>query len=81
MKLILSVISFAGADVKGSNKITLNQEGASLGRKDDNALVLPDTKRYVSGHHALIEYRSPHYFIIDILNAMTSLGMNMLFKT
>jgi type VI secretion system protein len=65
MKLTLSVISFAGADVKGSNKITLSQEGASLGRKNDNALVLPDPKRYVSGHHALIEYISPHYFIKD----------------
>jgi len=65
MKLTLSVISFTGADVKGSKKITLNREGASLGRKEDNALVLPDPKRYVSGHHALIEYRSPNYFIKD----------------
>jgi type VI secretion system protein len=65
MKLVLSVISFTGADVKGSKTITLNREGASLGRKDDNALVLPDPKRYVSGHHALIEYRSPNYFIKD----------------
>ncbi len=65
MKLTLSVISFAGADVKDSQKITLNREGASLGRKEDNALVLPDPKKYVSGHHALIEYRSPDYFIKD----------------
>ncbi len=65
MKLTLSVISFARADVKGSNKITLYQEGASLGRKEDNRLVLPDPKRYVSGHHALIEYRAPDYFIKD----------------
>lgn len=65
MKLTLSVISFAGADVKGSKRLTLNGEGASIGRKDDNALVLPDPHRYVSGHHALIEYRSPDYFIKD----------------
>ncbi|MDD5461303.1 MAG: type VI secretion system-associated FHA domain protein TagH [Methylococcales bacterium] len=65
MKLTLSVLSFAGADIYGSKKITLNREGASLGRKEDNALVLPDPKRYVSGHHALIEYRSPDYFIKD----------------
>ena len=65
MKLSLSVISFAGADVKGSKKLTLNGESASIGRKDDNALVLPDPHRYVSGHHALIEYRSPDYFIKD----------------
>ena len=65
MKLTLSVISFAGADVKGSKKITLNREGASLGRKENNTLVLPDAKRYVSGHHALIEYSHPDYFIKD----------------
>jgi type VI secretion system protein len=65
MKLTLSVISFAGADAKGSKKITLNREGASLGRNEDNSLVLPDPKRYVSGHHASIEYRSPNYFIKD----------------
>ena len=81
MKLTLSVISFTGADVKGSKKITLNREGASLGRKEDNALVLHDPKRYVSGHHALIEYRSPNYFIKDtsangvlINNSKTTLG-------
>ena len=65
MKLTLSVISFAGADSKGSKKLTLNGEGASIGRKDDNALVLHDPNRYVSGHHALIEYRPPDYFIKD----------------
>jgi type VI secretion system protein len=65
MKLILSVISFAGADAKRSNKITLNQEGASLGRKEDNTFVLPDPKRYISGHHALIEYRAPDYLLKD----------------
>jgi hypothetical protein len=81
MKLTLSVISFGGVDVKSSKKITLNGEGASIGRKDDNALVLPDPCRYVSGHHALIEYRSPDYFIIDtsangvlINNSKTPLG-------
>jgi len=81
MKLTLSVISFAGADVKSSKKITLNQETASLGRTEDNALVLPDPNRYVSGHHALIEYRSPDYFIKDtsangvlINNSKTPLG-------
>ena len=64
MKLTLRVISYAGADVNRAY-ITLNRENASLGRKEDNALVLPDPKRYISGHHALIEFRSPDYFIKD----------------
>ncbi|MGR8998213.1 MAG: TIR domain-containing protein [Gammaproteobacteria bacterium] len=66
MKLTLSVISFAGADFKSSKKITLNGEGASIGRQENNTFVLLDPNRYVSRCHALIEYRSPHYFIIDI---------------
>lgn len=64
MKLFLSVIS-TGANVDRPLSITLNQEGATLGRGEDNALVLPDLKRYISGRHAVIEYRAPDYFITD----------------
>lgn len=63
MKLLLSVIS-ARADLDRSS-ITLDQERATLGRHEDNTLVLPDTKKHISGHHAVIEYRAPDYFITD----------------
>jgi type VI secretion system protein len=80
MKLFLSVIS-AEASLVRSSSITLDQEGATLGRREDNRLVLPDTKRYISGHHAVIEYRAPDYFITDtsangvlINSSLTPLG-------
>jgi type VI secretion system protein len=65
MKLLLSVIS-QNANLNRSSRITLNQESASIGRGEDNTLVLYDPKKYISGHHALIEYRPPDYFITDI---------------
>ncbi|NOU22223.1 MAG: type VI secretion system-associated FHA domain protein TagH [Methyloglobulus sp.] len=65
MKLLLSVIS-SNTNLERSSRITLNQESASIGRGEDNTLVLPDPKRYISSHHALIEYKAPDYFITDI---------------
>ncbi len=65
MKLLLSVIS-SNAYLDRSSRITLNQESATLGRHEDNTLVLSDPKRYISSHHALIEYKAPDYFITDL---------------
>ena len=65
MKLLLSVIS-SNENLDRSSRITLNQENASIGRHEDNTLVLFDPKKYISGHHALIEYKAPDYFVTDI---------------
>jgi len=65
MKLMLSVIS-SNANLDRSSRITLNQENATIGRHEDNTLVLFDPKRYISSHHALIEYNPPDYFVTDI---------------
>jgi type VI secretion system protein len=64
MKLYLSITS-AEANPGFASSITLDHEGATIGRLSDNTLVLPDPKKYISGHHAQIQYRAPHYFIID----------------
>jgi type VI secretion system protein len=65
MKLLLSVIS-SNANLDRSSRITLNQESASIGRHEDNTLVLFDPKKYISSHHALIEYKAPDYFVTDL---------------
>lgn len=39
--------------------------GGSLGRAADCDWVLPDPERYLSGHHAAIEYRGGHWYVID----------------
>jgi len=58
-------MSYQGAAPDHPDVITLSHEGASIGRRQDNSLVLPDEKRYISGHHAKIEYRAPDYYIVD----------------
>lgn len=63
MKLLL--IS-SNSNLDRSSRITLNQESASMGRGEDNTLVLVDPKKYISGHHALIEFKAPDYFVTDI---------------
>jgi len=45
--------------------ITLSEEGATIGRHENNSLVLPDPKRFISGRHAIIDYQAPDYFITD----------------
>ncbi len=40
--------------------------GGSIGRALDNDWVLPDTKRYVSGRHALIDFQGGAYYIVDV---------------
>jgi type VI secretion system protein len=39
--------------------------GGRLGRAPDNDWVLPDPDRYVSGHHAAIEYRGGQWYVLD----------------
>ena len=39
--------------------------GGSIGRASDNDWILPDPERYVSGHHATIEYRDGGYWLTD----------------
>lgn len=66
MKLSLIVTSYSGVAIERTLSITLNQEGATLGRREDNTLILPDIKRFISGYHAVIEYKHPNYYITDI---------------
>jgi len=39
--------------------------GGRLGRAPDNDWVLPDPDRYVSAHHAAIEYRGGQWYVLD----------------
>lgn len=65
MKLCLNITS-AGANHDFVSALTLEHEGATIGRLGDNTLVLPDAKKYISGHHARIQYHAPDYYITDI---------------
>jgi len=39
--------------------------GGTIGRALDNDWVLPDSKRFVSSHHALIDYQGGAYYLVD----------------
>jgi type VI secretion system FHA domain protein len=60
--LSLQIISPASANVS-SSRHAFDETGGSIGRESDNAWVLPHSK--VSGHHAVITYRDPDFYIED----------------
>lgn len=39
--------------------------GGRIGRAADNDWVLPDPERYMSGHHAFVEYRGGQWYLVD----------------
>lgn len=39
--------------------------GGRIGRAGDNDWVLPDRERFLSGHHAAIEHRGGHWYVVD----------------
>lgn len=65
MSLTLTVTSYRGQSPSQPMVLTLDRKGASIGRASDNNWVLPDPDKYVSIHHATIEYRDNTYYITD----------------
>jgi type VI secretion system FHA domain protein len=61
----LVVISEQAAALGEGASVLLGADGGSIGRAHDNDLVLPDSNRYVSSHHARIRSRSGGYLIED----------------
>ena len=41
-------------------------EGGTIGRAADNDWVLPDPQRYVSAHHARVQFRDGHFYLQDV---------------
>ena len=65
MALRLRVVSIH-AQLLGEDGIKVfGVHGGSIGRSGDNDWVLPDADRYVSGHHARVEYREGQYWLTD----------------
>lgn len=52
--------------ILGSDSVRVfSVHGGSIGRAPDNDWVLPDPDRFISGHHASIDYRDGAYFLRD----------------
>jgi len=41
-------------------------EGGTIGRSADNDWVLPDPMRYLSAHHARVQFREGHFYLQDV---------------
>ena len=46
-------------------RFEFDQHGGSIGRAQENDCVLLDPERYISSHHALIQYKNGAYFLTD----------------
>lgn len=65
VKLTLKVIRFNNRPPERQMSHTWTEQGGTLGRNSGNDWVLPDTQRFLSSQHAVIEYRDGEYFIRD----------------
>jgi len=66
MALTLEVTSQAQRQRLGDNVVRqFGREGGTIGRAGDNDWRLPDTERYISSHHATIDFQAGSYYLID----------------
>ena len=65
MGLRLTVTSDQCRRLGERSSFVFEAAGGSIGRAHDNHWVLPDPQRYLSAHHARIQYRHGGYFIED----------------
>jgi type VI secretion system protein len=65
MPLTLKIVSRQRHILGADSLRVISVHGASIGRAPDNDWVLPDPDRYISGHHASIDYRAGAYYLRD----------------
>ncbi len=66
MTLRLRIVSDHRRLLGDRSSIVFSTEGGTIGRSADNDWVLPDPLRYVSAHHARVEFRDGSYYLEDI---------------
>jgi FHA domain-containing protein len=62
--IALTVLSYNGAPADGPSA-SFDELGGTIGRADNNQLVLPDPERTISRVHARVVFRSSGYTIVD----------------
>src|SRR6202044_613748 len=65
MTLRLSVVSEHGIRLGPQSTKVFGVHGGSIGRSTDNAWILPDPDRYLSGKHVRIDFRAGNYVLVD----------------
>jgi type VI secretion system protein len=64
--LRLRIISDQRRTLADRSSATFSVEGGTIGRSADNDWVLPDPMRYVSAHHARVQFREGHFYLQDV---------------
>jgi type VI secretion system FHA domain protein len=65
MTLRLSVVSEHGIRLGQNSTKVFGVHGGTIGRGTDNAWILPDPERYLSGKHARVDFRAGSYVLVD----------------
>jgi type VI secretion system protein len=66
MTLRLRVVSDQRRSLGDRSGIVFSVDGGSIGRSADNDWVLPDPLRYVSAHHARVQFRNGRFYLLDL---------------
>jgi type VI secretion system protein len=66
MALKLTIIDDQRSPPGRGGSIVFGVSGGGIGRAHDNDWVLPDPQRYLSAHHARVQFRDGAYYLLDI---------------
>jgi len=66
MSLRLRVVSDHRRQLAEHHSVVFGVSGGSIGRSSENDWVLPDPLRYVSAHHARVNFRDGHFYLEDL---------------
>ncbi|MEW8027867.1 MAG: type VI secretion system-associated FHA domain protein TagH [Candidatus Thiodiazotropha sp.] len=66
MKITFTVKRVAGAPPTQPMTVTFDEQGGSIGRRDENDWVLPDPERFISGCHAQVDFSDESFHITDL---------------
>src|SRR6202008_3759988 len=64
--LRLRIVSEQRRSLAERSSAIFSVEGGTIGRSADNDWVLPDPQRYVSAHHARVQFREGHFYLQDV---------------
>jgi type VI secretion system FHA domain protein len=62
--IVLTVLSYSGVPAEGLSA-QFDELGGTIGRADNNQLVVPDPERSISRMHAKVVFRAGQYAIVD----------------
>ncbi|HEY2807211.1 MAG TPA: type VI secretion system-associated FHA domain protein TagH [Steroidobacteraceae bacterium] len=64
--LRLRIVSDQRRNLADRSTAVFSVEGGTIGRSADNDWVLPDPQRYLSAHHARVQFRDGNFYIQDV---------------